>query len=736
MLKRFLIPAISSLALTVAIHAQDSAQEENEQQQVDSVALLEQAQRAAQDTQTTSRIRPTNRRTLYFVGPRARAQRQLGPGIGSPKSILPTPFAPRGSLSVPAVDNADALSPDEAIIQQEQIALEGSVSSPDGLENLDASLLPTEQQPQLVEPELEDVQDDPFGELFQEGALERLDPSGIPVNIGVDAYGVETVWQGYNRAEIIAFLERIENPTFSPALSRLASAVASSRLMLPEPEQDSDIIDMLSARLGVFEAFADVSAYTALIDALPIDRDWTALAQHQAHAHLLKGELPDACVVAESQRAIDINAYWVRLSAFCMAAVGDRAGVDFQLGILEETRSLDTTFYQLLDQILIEAEQPTGAVIPQPTVLSAPMPADIVSAAMARLARVEINDVDLNNANLLAVPMLLQNPSISSLAKVKLLDALLSRGVADATLMSSAAENFPIDDVLLGSLFSVSDDDVPLADGVDDISSQVEAEVEDTPQDDQLEEASDTFKQMTLLAAIAQQTDDAPQALARFWQNNAANGTLAKFASTVDMLTKPVVQESDTAEAVGVAIRAAAMTGGDAFAERILALRTQAAGTDAAKDAALVRLWPLIAIADAPSEQLAISNVYDATAFERWWQSMGDDESKFIIANSVLTAMDGLGFDVPDNVWAVIVGGPAVFEGGSISPSLWRALEQSAVAQDPVATLTAFYALYSEVGAKDIPPSVVGVLINSLRSVGFGATAKAIVFDILISQGL
>ncbi|WP_262693081.1 hypothetical protein [Kordiimonas aquimaris] len=734
MLKRFIILAIGSLVLAAASNAQDAAQDDIEQSQADNTTQVEQAQRAAQDAQTSSRVRSTNRRTLYFVGPRARAQRQLGPGIGAPKSILPTPFVSRGSLAVPAAENTDTLPADAATIVPGQGTPADNV---EGLESVDASALSSEQQQQVVEPEQEDTPDDPFGELFQEGILERLDPSGIPVNTGIGAGGIETVWQGYSRAEIIAFLERIEKPTFSPALSRLASAVAASRLTLPEPERDSDIIEMLTARLAVFEAFADVSAYTALIDALPIDRDWSALARHQAHAHLLKGELPDACVVAESQRAIDINAYWVRLSAFCMAAVGDRTGVDFQLGILEETRSLDTTFYQLLDQILIEAEQPTGAVIPQPTVLSAPMPADIVSAAMARLARVEINDVDLSDANLLAVPMLLQNPSLSPEAKVKLLDAMLSRGVADAALMSAAAGNFPIDSGLLTNLLAGPVDEDASIDNIDDTSDQVVTELESGLQDDRSgEEASETLKQLTLLAAIAQQTDMAPQALEQVWESNVANGTLAKFASSIEILTRALQNENDTAAVAAIAVRAAAMTGGDAFAKRILSLRTQAAGTDEAKDVALVRLWPLIAIADVPNELSTSSRVYDATAFERWWQTMSDNENKFVIANSLLTAMDGLGFDVPDRAWALVADGPAVFEGSSISPSLWRALDQSVAAQDPVATLTAFYKLYGEVNAKDIPPSVVGVLINSLRRVGFDAIAKAIVFDILISQGL
>lgn len=724
--------------------AQESEDQASQPPKDEVAEARQQDESQAQTQGRQSRAIPqSTRRTLYFIGPKARGERQLGPAIGDPKSILPTPFVPYGSIQVPEIigenDTPEAQvvgAPVEQGANSEGPTQQSSQTINPGAQAQENTQ--TTPEPSLQEPSDGAVQLDPFGGILQERSLERLDPSGIPVRIEDNAQGVETIWQGYSRQDISSFLERLSGTTSSPVLKRMAAAVAASRLTLPAPQQDSDIINTIMARLNVFEASGNVAAYVALLDALPADRDWSALAQHQARAHLLTGALTDACAVAESQRAVDVSAYWVRLEAFCMAAAGDRAGVDFQLGILEETRSLDVTFYQLLDQILIEAERPAGSVIPEPSILSAPLKIDIVPVAMARLARVRVNEVDTSDVNTLAVPMLLQNPSLSQNAQIALLDIMLSRGVADGETLASAAQSLDIDPVVLQRALTVfiPDDGQDVSDN-NDFNATTTARATDESAD-AIDAAPDTFDpelgktlaQMTLLAVIAQETDLSVrmQALNRLWDMSVADGNISSLAPTISSLTASWDADSLSADGLDQVLRASVLSGTSTLSGRLRTLRTIAAGENAVKDAALLRLWPLIALQE--------NSDFDLNTFQRWWLAMEADENKFIVANSLLTMFEGFGFNVPDQAWLLIEGGPSNFEGVSIAPAFWRKLQHSADAQDPVATLTSVYDLFGNVQVRDLPPSIAGVLMRSMDSVGFSHSAKAIAADILISQGL
>ncbi len=672
------------------------------------------------------------RRTLYFIGPKITLDRQLGPSVGAPKSILPQPLISPGSLQVPEPETTPEITPGA-----EEAPVETGANDPETTLDANASRLPDSQflAPAGPGDGAEEVQDqEPEADLpgqaaesgfdaafqtdaFQEGVLQQIDPSGFPVGNALD-----TIWQGYDRGDIHDFLALLAQPSLSPTLTRFASTIAASRFDVPEPANDQEVTDFLDARLTVFQSQADREAYVGLIDQLPKDRDWNALARHFAKAHLLKGELTDACTVADTQRAADQDPYWVRLSTFCMAAAGNRTGVDFQLGILEETTALDPVFYQLIDQILVEAEQPPGAVLPPIIPLDGVLPTDILSAAMARLARVSVTDVNVASLNPLAVPLLLENPMVLRDAQSKLIAYLIDRGVVKSGQIAEFAAAFDVSEDESGAISAwlaaaQADSEAASADDLDE-GQEVVLPFEETT------------LQSVLLAKIARHDAEAPVALNVLWRQAAAAGQQAAIAPALNAITDPGRPSAlqSIPQAVALLTRAAYVSGEDADAEGWLRrLRTRVAGEDPDADQALVSLWPVMAISDGTAGPMN-------SVLDRWWLLQSGSVDRYRTANLLLTILEALGGSVAQEQWSALEDGPVLYEGGSLAPAVWRKLLLGMKGNDPVALLSALYEISVQVGPADLPPAVAGTLVAGLKQMNFEDTARALALEILISQ--
>lgn len=679
------------------------------------------------DAASSAQPETPQRRTLYFIGPKITLDRQLGPSVGAPQSILPRPLISPGSLQVPEP---------EATPEAEEGAAETDATEPETSLDANASDMPDNQFLDPADPGNDTLQvpdqdseavlpgqtlandaDTVFQtDAFQEGVLQQIDPSGLPVGNALD-----TVWQGYGRSDIHNFLALLAQPSLSPTLTRFASTIAASRFNVPEPANDQEVTDFLDARLTVFQSQADREAYVGLIGQLPKDRDWDALARHFAKAHLLKGELTDACTVADTQRAVDQDPYWVRLSAFCMAATGNRAGVDFQLGILEETTALDPVFYQLIDQILVEAEQPAGAVLPPIIPLDGVLPTDILSAAMARLARVNVTDVNVASLNPLAVPLLLENPMVLRDAQSKLIAYLIDRGVVKSEQVAEFATAFDVSEDETGAISAwLAADQVSneaLSDGLDEGEEAV------VP-------FEETTLQSVLLAKIARHDAEAPVALDVLWRQAVAAGQQAAIAPALNAITDPGRPSAlqSIPRAVALLSRAAFVSGKEADAEGWLRrLRTRVAGEDADADQALVSLWPVMVLSDRTAEPA------DA-ALDRWWLLQSGSSDRYRAANLLFTILEALGGHVAQAQWSTLEDGPVLYEGGSLAPAVWRKFLLGLQGNDPVAVLSALYEISVQVGPADLPPAVAGTLVAGLRQMNFEETARTLALEILISQ--
>lgn len=703
------------LGLVLAQSTAARSFQDEDAQQADQVA--EETQTAEEPSAETT-FAPPARKTIYFVGPKVALDRQLGPSVGQPKSILPRPLLQPGSLEIPEPQELDSDPVEDLLEDQSQDVLGEPIEAVD-----DSLLLPGDQETTQDQPS-EQLPFDPYApnvnaDDFDEGALEQIDPSGVAVELSDDS--IETVWQGYSRDTIASFLNQLSQPSLSPALARFASNIAASRFDVPAPANDQEILQFITARLQVFEAQANREAYVGLIDILPEDFDWAPLAHHFARAHLLKSELTDACQIADARRANDLDPYWARLSTFCMAAAGNRSGVDFQLGILEETTEVDQVFYQLIDQILVEAEQPAGAVLPPIVTLDDPLPADILTASMARLARVTATNIDVSGINPLAVPLLLENALLPRGVHSNLVSYLMARGVAnpDSVAQFIIASEFTDDEKSAFTAWLSQQKD-----GAENSEALADADQQALPIESEL-------LQSLLLHTTASDPVQAGLALRQYWRIAGESNLRPAVASVVSKITTlPNVEAYLTDPVSRAIITRAAFLAGDLESATAWArkLRISVAGEDPDVDAALVGLIPLI-----EAGQWGEAGV-GSTSLPLWWSTRASSAKGYRDANLMFTLQEAFDRPVTDDLWSAVAAGPVLLEGGSVSPAIWRAFLSHIDIGDPIGALTNLYRIMSEVAPGDLPPAMAGTLVAGLRRLGFEETARAFALEILISQ--
>lgn len=670
----------AGLLVGAAFHSSAGfAQEEN----TDNAQTTAEQQQAAREE-----VERKARAERYYLGNTPKLKRQTGPAVGKPLAILPQPYLPKGSVAVPPVpEGSSSVAP--AVVQQNEDADSLEVVQ-SGAETLptDVGSQPYEQSDGTAGEEADRAATDSEA-MITEGELDLLDPSGIPA-------GEETFprdfWTGRDRAEVIAALHRFGSPSASGALNDAAIKVALSGFNLPGPVSADDVDAFISARLDLLAAYGDQRGYLALLERLPKDRDWSGLARHIANGHLLSGRIGEACALAGNQRSGDNDPYWLRIAAFCRAVRADRRGVDFQLGILEEVSEVRATFYALLDQILIEAEQQTSGVMTSAGALNASLKVDVLEATMARLAKVQVPELALEDVNPLAVSAMLSIPGVAQEAKISLLGTALKTGWVSGDTFAEFARTLNV--------------------GLDESMAAFE-----------MAETDDRFEIDMVLAATAAKAQEATERDAAFnslWLRALGSGMAQSMAAGITKLADGPA---------ALMVRAALLSGDQAAAASAFTkIRASQAGRDAVMDQALLDTWPLAVAAGIVSAP----RVTDARLRD-WWQQQEARDDRFERANLLFTVLEGLGHTVPDSVWAELDAGPARLNGQSASVAQWRRFLRAAENDDRPGSLMGAFRLMS---SASVPPSLAGSLVGTLREQGFDAEAHALAAEILISQGL
>ncbi|NVJ97290.1 MAG: hypothetical protein HWE25_04000 [Alphaproteobacteria bacterium] len=620
----------------------------------------------------------------FFLGGRPVLKRQVGPAVGAPRSILPKPYMPLGSIvapEVPAQEGNSDIPSDEASVGEAESLPENEVAenevADDGAEQTADRLMATDSQE-------EDL-------LLTEGMLETLDPSGIPVLSGNTAFPAE-VWGDRNRRSIEDTLQQFAAPTASPAMAKAARKMALSGFTLARPDSGDDIIRFVAARLNVLRVHGDTEGYLGLLAQLPADHDWSALSREITDGHLLAGRIEDACALAALERNDSNDPYWLRIAAFCRAVRGDRVGVDFQLGILEELSTVSQTFYQLIDQILVEAEQAAGPVLDTGLVLGSPLHVDVLEATMARLAKVGVPLLGEGLVNPLAAKAMLDIPGVAANQKLRLIGRGLEQGWLDARALADYLAAMPVaEDLALQAL--------------------------------EFAESDDSFLNDVLLLVLAGKGTDEE---ARVRATEIVQLRLQDPDKAAYMV--PAMARLQ-AENWALGFRASLLVGDlQAANELFTGVRASSAGDDVAKDAALAENWSLATIA-------GFQGAPDVTPdrLTMWWATQAGDENRFERAALLFTLLEATGHTVPEEVWAWAEAGKVQSDGPTISPAHWRKLLVMAAEGDRAGALAL---AYKSTASGTISSSYAGSLVGTLVELGLKEEAHHLAAEIAIRRGL
>jgi len=618
----------------------------------------------------------------FFLGPRPALKRQVGPALGAPRSILPQPYLPKGSIEIPP-------APQTALVDQPaDTGTDLTEALPDADQTVTDEALVGEDMTDQAVPT-------PDTDIFA-GALQTLDPSGIAVLTGSRAYPND-FWAGYDRQAVEAELKKLARPSKTSAMVKAARRMALSGYLLPAPTGDADIDSFIEARLDVLAAHGDTEGYLALLSSLTPDHDWSGLSRALVDGHLLAGRIEDACAIATQERADSNDAFWLRMAVFCRAVQGDRVGVDFNLGILEEVSSVQPTFYQLTDQILVEAEQAGGTVLTSGMVLSNMLRVDVLEATMVRLAKVQVSALDLQGAKPMAAKAMLGIPGVVPEAKLQLIARGLSEGWLGADMLVDYLRAVPPTVQLDVDTQALMQEDMSF-DGDMIVIAEAQAGADEPARAD-------------ALASLKRRAEDPNKAL--------------YLLPVLDYLQAGPVDAGVTARQ----IRTALVEGDMAQAGRLFTtLRAGQAGDDAAKDAVLEASWPLMVAAGIPGAPEVTPDRLMA-----WWGQQGDDEARFAHAAILFTTLEALGHTVPEDIWGLAEEGAPQVSGPSMSPAHWRRLLVMQAEGDKAGALSLAYATTAD-GA--VPASYAGSLVGALRELGLTTEAHQLAVEVLVRRGL
>lgn len=580
-----------------------------------------------------------------------------------PQDIKPAPYMPKGTIKLPTKPD-----PTKQKTTSDEAALDGSALTLDPI----GALI-----------EGQDLE-------FLEDALGEADPAGIAA-VETDPAFAAGLWGDNSREDIIALLSRFKAAFGSVAINKRVQAVLRAPISLERPEGDEGVSALMQARLAAIKRMNDNEGYVALLASLAADVNWQGLALHETTAALASGRTADACMTAANHDTTSEVDFWLKLKAFCSAVDGNRSAVDFNLAVLEETTEISTTYYQLIDAILVEAEQSPDRAPDNfdnaPIIYDLPL--SLLEVTMARVTGSKIQTLSFVDADPLAVPALLSQAGLSEDATAMLIESAITNGWGDAKSLQQYMPKPAIEDI---TDVDVTQDDVA-----------------------PIENSADQAQPDTLGADSGEGVD----------------GAVERDGAVTDTASAQPAVIIDNGPAPLDVIRGALARGDiETALATFRSARAMPAGQTLSADTALIETWPLMQIFEKP----AMSNALSQAALSKWWDAKALDEARFDKALTLFSTLEGLGFIVPDEAWIWLEDGPATTGYRAVSAAHWRRFLIAAQSDAKVELFAALMPLFAS--SDPIDPTLAGSVLATLVASGEIDLAKDIGLEILVQAGL
>lgn len=164
-------------------------------------------------------------------------------------------------------------------------------------------------------------------------SLGPVDPFSVGVMTPSQGGLPDDLWQG-STAELAAeAMSRVPADSDSPAVNRL---IAKALLSGGEPPEGADGDALAAQRMQALLAAGFAEDAARLASRTPDVAARPGLAEAQANAFLVSGDLDGACATADSLREGREGAFWLRLRAVCLAVAGQTTRADLTAELARE----------------------------------------------------------------------------------------------------------------------------------------------------------------------------------------------------------------------------------------------------------------------------------------------------------------------------------------------------------------------------------------------------------------
>lgn len=623
-------------------------------------------------------------RTRY-LGPQNLVPVERDAATGKPRSIIPGPYVPPGSIASAARV--------EEMAGAEPAAGEGEGSS--GTRSLLG----------LDEPEVDELQD------LDPAAIGVLEPGdgGLPVNL----------WRGTRRSTLEALIPQLPVGAPSPAMGKLVRQLLLSTVGVPPVNNDVDAgLALLEARLERVAASGNLPALLEMLERVAPRHETPAIRDIRADAYLMDSDILGACVVAREARGDEGGVKWLKILSLCQALEGDRAGVAFNIGLLQETGDAAPLFTYLIGEVLDRAQDEASAAgqggSPEtgasgaadvPAALLDSQPAlDALTAALYRAAAVQVPFAALDNSSAMV------------------LASLAGRGDLDLDFRADAAE--------IAALSGIT----PVADLVSAFDAMAFTEDEEASAFLLAETGLGARVDGLLyrLASSAISANEKTRYLRAAWRRAHREGLYPALAGVLVGPAAQIPLTDDNISAAHDVARIALYAGERELAGRWYELaRSLASQRNVEATKALVDMWPLMIVAgvgDIP---------FSPQILNLWRQSLAilPVREQRRRATLLYGLLEALGYTIENELWDDVLSAPAV--SGTTAPSLgvWRQLLIATEAGRLGEGLLLSLVTIGDAGPAAADLSALSSALRALSRLGFEADARAIAVETLVAHG-
>jgi hypothetical protein len=501
-------------------------------------------------------------------------------------------------------------------------------------------------------------------------------------------------------------------------MNRLVQQLLLSTVAVPRISNDGDAgLALLEARLERVAASGNLPALLELLERVAPRHETAVIREIRADAYLMDSDILGACGVARTARGDDGSVRWLKILSLCQALEGDRAGVAFNIGLLQETGDLTPLFDNLLGKVLNRAEgvsaaPESGTLSDSPGLepgeidasLNSQPPLEALTAALYRAAGAPVPVTVLDNTSAIVLASLAGRGDLDLEFRAEAAEIAARTGIVPAQDLVSAFNAMKFTEDEEASAFLLAETGLGVrVDGL-----------------------------LYKLASSAITDGEKTRYLRVAWRRAHREGMYPALAG---VLVGPAASISLTGENISAAqdVSRIALYAGDwELAGRWYQLaRTLASQRNVEAVKALVDMWPLMIIAgvgDIP---------FSPQILNLWRQSLSilplaEQRRRAALLYGLLEA---LGYVIENELWDDVLGAPAI--SGTRAPSLgvWRQLLIATEAGRLGEGLLLSMVTIGNAGPAGADPSALSSALRALTSLGFEDEARAIALEALVANG-